>query len=566
MKRFTALFRALDATTRTSGKLAALQEYFCGAGDEDAAWATWLLAGNRPKRSVTTRRMREWVAEAAGLPLWLMEESYEAVGDLGETMALVLDTAGVSAPADSDMSLATLLRERVLPLSGAADAQARELLSRTWRELSRTECFLFQKMIGGTFRVGVSKTLLARALAELAGVEKAVMARRLMGAFEPSAAAWRRLIATPGEDDFAGQPYPFYLASPLEGDPDELGPVADWLVERKWDGIRAQLIRREGEPMIWSRGEEMIGGSFPEIVGAARSLPVGTVVDGELLAWRGDAPLPFGVLQRRLGRKQPGVRLRREFPVAFMAYDLLEAGGSDIRGAATAERRGRLEDCFASWREALLRDPGRPATERQGELFPQFVEPDDPDVDCPIRLSPAVEARDWGTVRSEVARSRELLVEGVMLKRRDSAYGVGRERGRWWKWKVDPLTIDAVMIAAQQGHGRRAGLFTDYTFGVWRGDEIVPVAKAYSGLTDEEIDEVDRFVRANTTARHGPVRGVKPELVFELAFEGIQQSTRHRSGVAVRFPRIQRWRRDKSAPDADTLETLVGLAEGRIKG
>lgn len=558
MRRFTKLFQALDQTTRTKDKVGALVSYFRGVSDEDAAWAVWFLIGNRPKRAITTIQLREFVATAVGVPLWLVEESYDAVGDLGETMSLLLDTAGVNKPAGTDLALSRLVEERLLPLAVVEGNDAGDLLLRTWRELSLTECFLFQKLITGNFRVGVSCTLVTWALAEVSGIDRSVMAHRLMGQYEPTPDSYRNLIAKESIQDAISHPYPFYLAYQLEQNPKDLGEVGEWQIERKWDGIRAQLIKRQGQVLIWSRGEELITDGYPEIESAAKSLPDGTVLDGELLAWKNDTPLPFSVLQRRLGRKNPSAKMQIEAPVALMVYDALEAGGQDIRGRSTSERRTCCQELVRNW---LVDLDARGSLERgliQGDLF----ESDGEDRSWPVVLSPLLDTKSWSEVAAEVKRSRELGVEGVMLKRKTTPYGVGREKGRWWKWKSDPLTIDAVMMAAQQGHGRRASLFTDYTFAVWDGEELVSIAKAYSGLTDEEIQEVDQFVRNNTTSRHGPVRGVKPELVFELAFEGIQESCRHKSGIAFRFPRINRWRRDKAAAEADTLENVQRLAVG----
>jgi len=456
------------------------------------------------------------------------------------------------------LPLHQLVEERLLPMATMEPSGARSNLARTWRELSQLECFLFHKMLTGGLRVGVARTLLSRALAETAGVEPAVMAHRLMGGIQPDEATFERLMAAGSVEDDATRPYPFYLAYALEKEPVELGPVDDWQIERKWDGIRAQLVKRSGEVLIWSRGEELVTDSFPEVAGVAAALPDGTVLDGELLAWR-NGPLGFSRLQRRLGRSNPSARQQRENPIAFMGYDLLEAEGTDLRKRAMHERRQRLESLM----EDFMRQAGglvQPAHASQLEMFPESDVQDS----LPILLSEVLDTRDWKEVAREVEDSRRLGVEGVMLKRRGSSYGVGREKGHWWKWKMDPLTIDAVMVAAQLGHGRRANLYTDYTFALWDGEELVTVAKAYSGLTDEEFSKVDRFVRENTLKRHGPVRSVKPELVFEIAFEGIQSSSRHKSGVAVRFPRIHRQREDKAPSEADTLANLKALArEGK---
>jgi DNA ligase-1 len=558
MRAFADLFAALDRTTRTQEKVAALEAYFRAAPAADAAWALWFLSGHRLKRAVKTGQLREWTAEAAGLPLWLVEECYEHVGDLAETLALLLPPAAEPRP----LSLARLVTERLLPLAGAPAAAQRDLLRSTWAELDRSQCFLWHKLITGNLRVGVSRALLLRALANLAAVDPPVMAHRLLASWRPTPEDLARVLSAQGPSGDPAQPYPFHLAPPLE-DPATLpGGITDWQVEWKWDGIRAQLLRRRGETVLWSRGEEVITAAFPEIAEAAAALPDGTVLDGELLGWRGEGPLPFSRLQRRLNRREAGPVLRREVPVTFMAYDLLEAEGTDLRAQPLSKRRARLESIVADAGAQLAQAgaPGARATLRQAELFAEAAASGAPPPPA-LQVSRVLEASTWADLAAWQERARVTGAEGLMLKWRDSAYGTGRVRGAWWKWKVAPFTCDAVLVAAQPGHGRRATLFTDYTFAVWRGGELVPVAKAYSGLADEEIDAVDAFVRAHTTGRFGPVRSVTPELVFELAFEGIAASTRHKSGLALRFPRMARWRHDKKPADADTVETLLALAQ-----
>ena len=552
MKRFTQLFTALDETNRTSEKVAALEAYFRAADPADAAWALHFLCARKVPRAITSTTLRAWAGEEAGLPAWLFEECCEAVGDLAETVALLLPE-----PASTlDLPLHELISQRLLPMRDAPEAVRKDLLVRTWRELHGTERLVWNKLITGGFRVGVAQTLVVRALAAVAGIEQPLMAHRLLGRWQPTAEDFRRLLHE--SDSGAGElarPYPFFLASPLDGAPASLGDLADWQAEWKWDGIRAQLIRRYGEVLIWSRGDEIVTDTFPEIAEAARALPDGTVLDGEILAWLGDSPQPFSRLQRRLGRKSVSARMRATFPVVLLAYDLLELDGGDLRARPLAERRTLLE-------KTMLEASQRPPTKAAGavwetpDLF-EFAEPPRPSL--PLRLSEVLHPASWGALASMQRDSRERQVEGIMLKRRSSAYGVGRQRGDWWKWKIDPLVLDAVLINAQLGHGRRASLYTDYTFALWESGKLVPVAKAYSGLSDEEILEVDAFVRANTTGKFGPIRAVKPELVFELAFEAVQKSTRHKAGLAVRFPRMNRWRRDKKPEEADTLETLRAL-------
>ncbi len=524
MRAFAELYRALDETNRTSGKVAAMVDYFTGAPAADAAWAISFLSGERPKRLVGSRLLRQWTAEEAEVPEWLFEECYGAVGDLAETAALLLPAGGGSAA-----SLASWVEERLLPLADLEEEAKREAMVAAWSDLDRGQIFVWNKLITGAVRVGVSRRLVLRALERVLDIDRAVLAHRLAGAWVPSAESYRALADPDRADADVSRPYPFFLAHPLESPPETLGDRAEWQVEWKWDGIRAQLIRRGEQTFLWSRGEELIDERFPEIAAAASKLPDGTAIDGELLGWIEDRPLPFAALQRRIGRKKLTPKILEEVPAALVAYDLLELGGEDRRAEPLERRRERLA--------ALLAEIGS----------------------GPLRLSPVVEDPTWETLAERRAESRQRRAEGFMLKRRSSEYGVGRPRGDWWKWKIDPYTVDAVMIYAQRGSGRRASLYTDYTFGIWDGDELVPFAKAYSGLTNAEIRRVDRFVRRNILERFGPVRRVTPELVFELAFEGIRRSTRHKSGIAVRFPRIHRWREDKRPEDADTLERVKEL-------
>lgn len=526
MQRFTKLFNELDSTTRTAEKVRALQRYFETAEPADAAWGLYFLTGRKIKRAVNTRLLREWIIAATGLPGWLIEESYDAVGDLAEALALLLPDQGAS----TSLPLHRIVAERILPLRELPPEAQQQLVAETWHLLDARQRLVFHKLIMGEFRFGVAATLVARALANVAGIPAAEMSHRLMGHWEPTADDYRALLGGGSGLESIARPYPFFLAHPLESSLESLGNLRDWQAEWKWDGIRAQLIRRQGQVLIWSRGEELVTDRFSEIRAVGQALPEGTVLDGEILAWRGELPLPFAVLQRRIGRKSVGPKLLAEAPVALMAYDLLELDGRDIRSKQLLERRKLLERLVAA-----LRHPA-------------------------IRISPTVSAATWEQLEAIRGEARERVVEGLMLKRGDSPYGVGRPKGVWWKWKIAPLSVDAVLIYAQRGSGRRASLYTDYTFGVWHEGQLVPVAKAYSGLTDAEIAEVDAFVRHHTLERFGPVRVVRPELVFELHFEGIQTSTRHKSGLAVRFPRMARWRKDKTAAEADTLEAMHALA------
>lgn len=529
MQRFSALFEQLDQSTATRDKVQALVDYFATAPALDAAWTVHLLRGAKLKRQLNTTQLRLLIAQASSLPDWLVDETYAHVGDLAETAALLVDEPAVPGPVA--LAPLALWTEQLLPGLRALDPPAQHAQVRCWwTQLSRGPRFLLNKLLTGAFRVGVSHGLVAQALAQHAGVDTATIAHRLSGEWLPSDSAWARLLApadgsVPADD----RPYPFFLASALEGAVTALGERSEWQAEWKWDGIRAQLIRRGTMVGLWSRGEERLDGRFPEIEQSAQGLP-DVVLDGEILGWRDTAPLSFAELQKRIAKRTPGPRLLRDCPVQFLAYDLLELDGTDWRPRPLVERRAKLE--------ALA------------QAHPLH-----------LMLSPTLDAVDWDGLTGVRAEARARGVEGLMLKRLDSPYQVGRRRGDWWKWKLAPLTADAVLVYAQAGHGRWATLYTDYTFAIWDGNgRLVPFAKAYSGLDDREILALDKWIRAHTLDRHGPVRVVEPVQVFELAFEGIQDSPRHKSGIATRFPRILRWRHDKPATEADTVAQVRALA------
>lgn len=526
MEEFATLFTRLDQTTKTLVKVAALKDYFGRVDDKDRLWAIAILSSRRPRRGVKSSLLREWAAELADIPRWLLEESYHVVGDLAETIALVLPPA----PARADRSLTAWI-ELVRDLKDLNDEAKKETVLVAWDGLDARARFVFNKLITGSFRVGVSQKLMMRAIAQYEGQEENVVAHRLMGNWTPDTVTYDELIRADNPLDDSSRPYPFYLAYALEQEPADLGDVDEWQIERKWDGIRGQVIVRNGELFVWSRGEELVTDKYPEYRELVELLPDGTVIDGEILPFRDGQPLSFNVLQTRIGRKNITNKILAEAPVVLMAYDLLEHQGQDVRQTPLAQRRAWLE-----------------------ELTEQ--------ADAPILLlSEVLRPTDWAEAAAERERSRELLSEGLMVKRRSSVYRDGRKKGDWWKWKVEPLTIDAVMLYAQQGHGRRANLFTDYTFAVWDGDKLVPFTKAYSGLTDKEFNKITSWVRRNTKEKFGPVRSVKIEQVFEIAFEGIRKSTRHKSGVALRFPRMLRWRTDKQPEEANTLEDLNKMLE-----
>lgn len=537
MRRFAHLYAALDATTSTSTKVAAMAEYFRAVPAADAAWALYFLSGGKPRQIVPAKTLAALACRLSRIPDWLFDECYLAVGDLAETITRLLPSPG----AGSDEPLAHWVEARLFALRTLQGEALEQAIRDAWDELDTDGRFVFTKLITGSFRVGVSRLLVTRAVGQVAGLDAKLVAERMAGVWTPSEASFRALVAPAGTpqqkgEEGVGQPYPFYLAHQLTGQPDALGPIDAWRAEWKWDGIRAQLLVRAGRVYLWSRGEELMTDRFPEIADVARTLPSGTTLDGEILAWRGDDVLPFAVLQRRITRKTVGPKLMADAPAAFMTYDLLSEAGVDLRAQPFDERRRRLEALVAAHPHSVL------------------------------RISPLVTASDWAALGALRTTSRARRVEGLMLKHGESRYLAGRVKGdrpsdAWWKWKIDPYSIDAVLVYAQRGHGRRASLYTDYTFAVWDAGALVPFAKAYSGLTDEEFREVDRFIQKNTLEKFGPVRSVTPALVFEIGFEGIARSPRHKSGIAVRFPRMLRRRTDKTPDQADELATLRALIE-----
>ncbi|PWK67076.1 DNA ligase-1 [Mucilaginibacter oryzae] len=535
MKAFAQLFLSLDETNKTNEKVKVLKDYFNAVPDTDKMHMLALFTGRRPRRPINSTLVRNWAIEASNIPAWLFEESYQVVGDLAETMALLMPQSSQS----SSKTLTEWIGE-INSLYDKTEEEKKEWLVQSWAMLDTQERFVFNKLLTGSFRVGVSQNLVVKALADISGLDAAVLTHRIMGSWLPETYRFAQLMEEQDEAANISRPYPFFLAYPIQETSEKqktpaevgtaLGDASDWQAEWKWDGIRAQMIKRGGEIFIWSRGEDLATEKFPELHPFLNALPDGTVLDGEILSFQNGLPMPFNVLQTRIGRKNLSKKILEESPVAVIAYDCLEYAGEDIRYKTQSERRDLLEQLQAV------------------TPFPEV-----------FRISALIKFDSWdelGTIREQ---SRAMIAEGIMLKRKSAAYQVGRRRGDWWKWKIDPLSVDAVMIYAQKGHGRRADLYTDYTFAVWDGDKLVPFAKAYSGLTDAEINKVDYFVKRNTIEKFGPVRTVKPELVFEIGFEGINKSTRHKSGIALRFPRILRWRHDKPKEEADTLETLKAL-------
>ena len=529
MKRFAQLIKTLDSTNKTNRKVAALADYFRSAPDADKVWTIALLSHRRPSRPVNTTLLRNWAAEWAEIPEWLFEESYHIVGDLAETIALVVPAAKQT----TEKSLQVFLNE-MIQLKSQPEEEKKAYLIAHWDSMGYYERFVFNKLITGGFRIGVSQKLMTRALSQATGIEEDILAYRLMGNWDPQSISFQKLVIEENKAEALSRPYPFYLAYPIEGNIENLGEVNNWYLEHKWDGIRSQLIVRNGELFIWSRGEELVTDKYPELHRLADHIPDGTVLDGELLPFPNGNLGTFNDLQSRIGRKKVSKALMEKIPVIIRAYDLLEWQGQDIRNITYTERRRNLENGLKT-------------------LFA--------DDQVPLQLSEKKQLPSWEQVAEERERARELGSEGLMLKHGESPYEVGRKKGNWWKWKVDPLTIDAVLTYAMRGHGRRSNLFTDYTFALWNttaeGErELVTFAKAYSGLTDAEFRRIDAWIKKNTLERFGPVRQVVPYHVFEIAFEGIAHSKRHKSGIATRFPRMLRWREDKNIEDANTLEDL----------
>jgi len=531
MKKFAALIKTLDSTNKTNTKVAALASYFSEASDTDKVWTIAILSHRRPPRPVNTTLMREWATESATIPLWLFEESYHIVGDLAETISLVIPTSEQG----TEKSLTTFLEE-MLALKKKSETEKKAYLQHNWKSLGYYERFVFNKLMTGGFRIGVSQKLMTRALSKATNIDEDILAYKLMGNWKPQTTTFQQLILEENPSDYLSKPYPFYLAYAIEGEANELGDISEWSAEHKWDGIRAQVLVRSGELFIWSRGEELVTDKYPEFSSFVGIIPDGTVLDGEILPFPDGKIGTFNDLQTRIGRKTVSNALLQKTPVILKAYDLLEWDNMDIRTSSFEERRLLLETLFQ-------------------KISPQLNH---------LQLSETMSFDTWEALAHERERSREVKSEGLMLKRKDSPYLVGRKKGDWWKWKVDPLTIDAVLTYAMRGHGRRSNLFTDYTFALWDTDEhgekkLVTFAKAYSGLTDAEFRKVDHFIKNHTLERFGPVRSVTPELVFEIAFEGIAPSKRHKSGVATRFPRILRWRQDKKIDEANSLDDLKEL-------
>lgn len=530
MKAFAELVQTLGTTTKTNAKLEALVQYFSVADTKDKVWVIALFSGRRPKRAVNSTQLASYCIEVAGLPFWLFEESYHTVGDLAETIALLLPETVAENSITSEPLHYYI--EHLKNIEKESEEVRKAFVLDAWREMTQGERFVFNKLITGSFRIGVSQSLMVNALAKLVNLPSSEIAHRISGNWDPATITFEELLSAHNATTDFSKPYPFFLAYAIEEDDvNTLGDPQDWQAEWKWDGIRGQIIKRNNELFVWSRGEELMTEKFPEYHSLQQHLPDGIAIDGEIIPSLDQKPLPFALLQTRIGRKNVTRKQLQEAPIAFFAYDLLEYNGEDWRGKPLEERRQKLEGLVIT------------------TAHPTLI------------ISPVIPFDSWEELALLRATSRDLGAEGIMLKRKSSTYQTGRRRGDWWKWKIDPLTIDAVMVYAQKGAGRRSNLYTDYTFAVRDGEKLIPFTKAYSGLTDKEFAQVDAFVKRNSLEKFGPVRTVKPELVFEIAFEGIAASNRHKSGVALRFPRIARWRHDKPVSEINTLEYLKKMLE-----
>ena len=529
MKRFAQLIQKLELSNKTNDKISALVNYFDQADPRDKIWVVALFTGKKPKRPIKSALLKYWAIEITNTPEWLFTESYHNVGDLSETIALLLPPAEKV----SDLQLHQWI-ESLQELEGKSDEIKKEFILNAWNTLENQERFIFNKLISGNFRIGVSNKMLVNALAKQSSLDSAQVMHSIMGKWDPYQITFNELLNGAHVNTDNSWPYPFCLAYAIEQEPSSLGNINEWQAEWKWDGIRGQIVKRNGELFIWSRGEELVTEQFPELHSLQDILPDGIVLDGEILAVKDQQVLSFNTLQQRLNRKTITKKQLDDAPIGFFVYDILEYETKDFRDQPLSKRREVLEKVLANLSES------------------------------PILLSPVIKCESWQALTEMRTNSRSINSEGIMLKKLSSLYHSGRKRGDWWKWKVNPYTVDAVMIYAQKGSGRRANFFTDYTFAVRDGENLVTIAKAYSGLTDKEIKEVNGFVTRNAIEKFGPVRTVKPELVFEIAFEGISESKRHKAGLALRFPRILRWRKDKKADEINTLDDLQQLLQSVV--
>ena len=555
-RSFGNLINNLEQCNSTKKKINLISVFIKDIDPRDGSWILLLLMSTRQKRVITGRRLKDILQASFRMPSWLIDDCFAQVGDSAETISLLWPQLK-SELTDANIECSEVYNklfnepkeskplhwwmETLLPaIKDATETTQNRLILKLWSDIADQDHYLTNKLITGGFRNGVSKGLVVKSIAQAYELDESTVLERLMKPIEINN-IWFQELTHPvsiNRTDRGAIPYPFYLASPVEIEKIKETPPADWRLEYKWDGIRGQLIKRDTGAYLWSRGEELVNHVFPEIIEMAENLPDGTVLDGEILCWQKDVrkPMAFASLQRRLGRKTVNKKLLKECPTVFLAYDILEHKSIDIRAYNLRDRLKLLESVQLNYNHPCL------VIDNEKE-FAEWEE--------------LIQLRD---------RARLEGAEGLMIKKISSHYLSGRKRGYWWKYKHDPMTLDAVLIYAQAGTGKRANLFTDYTFALWddsnkysKDRKLVTFAKAYSGLNNSELMELDKWIRTHTIERYGPTRVVEQKQIFEIAFEGVMESKRHKCGLAVRFPRIHRWRIDKPVMEADCIEQAQAL-------
>jgi len=539
LNNFSELFLNLDSSNSTNNKIEVLKNYFLSNDPIDNSWAIYLLTGKSNKRFISGRYLKNLFSELYEYPVWLIDTCYLKVGDSAEVITLLLKNKSTSRKKVLlNISLNELLSKTIPDLSKLNDEEKNFKIKNMWETLPEDNHLIFNKILTGTFRVGVSIGLITKSISKLINIDEEIISHRLMGNFEPSIDSYEFLInKNINLQELNSKPFPFLLANTIE-DKIFKHSINDFQFEWKYDGIRMQLIKRSGNVSLWTRGQELVNDSFPELVDKMSHIKDDFVLDGELLVWnfKEQIAFDFSLLQKRINRKSPTRSIQIKYPIIFIAYDLLEINGRDIREIKLENRRIELEKYFSKWHNK---------TENN--------------ISAIFKICNLIFPKDWPDALNYKEKSRENNTEGLIIKKKTSIYSSGRKRGIWWKYKVDPMQLDAVLIYAKGGSGRRAGLYTDYSFALWKDKELIKFASAYSGLTNIEIKELDKWIRKNTIEKFGPVRSLKPEMVFEISFEKIQISKRHKSGIAVRFPRITKWRKDKKINDADSLENAYEL-------
>ena len=538
LNKFSKLFEDLDSNNSSNKKVNFLTKYFKLNNNLNNILTIYLLIGKKNKRFISGKSLREYYANIYKIPKWLIDECYSKVGDSAEVIALLLQDKILEKNIKDDISLNELINE-ILPKLKKLDENKKKLYIKSlWEKISKDNQLIFNKILSGTFRIGVSKGLVVKAISNMTGVDESIILHRLMGELEPIEETYMFLINQKLEQkELDYKPYPFQLANTFDERIKETISVDKYQFEPKWDGIRSQIIKRSNNISIWTRGEELVNKTFPELIKIISHFKNDFVLDGEILIWdeNKNRPKNFSLLQKRLGRKSPSLKIQKDLPVVFMAYDILEINGKDIRSKILSERRNILEKSFSN----LISE--------------------DKSIIGKIKITKLHQISNWIDLEEVKNSARKSNTEGLVIKDKQSEYVPGRKKGNWWKYKIDPMQLDGILIYARPGSGKRADLYTDYSFGIWEDNKLVKFANAYSGLNNEEIRELDKWIRRNTLEKFGPVRSVKPELVFEISFDNIQISKRHKSGIALRFPRITKWRRDKNIMEADNLENALKM-------